>query len=309
MYKGERNEEGEPHGRGCYYWADGRRYDGNFRYGVFEGFGVQQWKKPHKRKGARYEGEFLGGQRNGEGVHVEPDRTIITEDGPILVQRSLRYEGQWVGDSEHGEGVVEYGDGVRFEGAWVCGKKHGMGREAYPDGSSYEGDWVEGERHGQGRMTWPDGTYYSGGWVEDRRTEAGVYVNVDGTSVTPPTPMRDFEYKGQRDHMGQPHGKGEATFPDGSSYDGEWRNGIKHGRGVHATSTGKYNGGWRMGVHHGHGVYKSAERTSYDGQWVNGVKHGNMTITHADGRKYQLVIEDPSVDLEAFPTATRVEDL
>ena len=126
MYKGERNEEGEPHGRGCYYWADGRRYDGNFRYGVFEGFGVQQWKKPHKRKGARYEGEFLGGQRNGEGVHVEPDRTIITEDGPILAQRSLRYEGQWVGDTCDANpclGINTPGDAAVYV-AGMCG--HGQ---------------------------------------------------------------------------------------------------------------------------------------------------------------------------------------
>ena len=49
MYKGERNDEGEPHGQGSFYWSDGRRYDGSLREGVFHGHGVMTWSAPHPR--------------------------------------------------------------------------------------------------------------------------------------------------------------------------------------------------------------------------------------------------------------------
>ena len=83
MYKGERNDEGEPHGQGSFYWSDGRRYDGSLREGVFHGHGVMTWSAPHPRAGAKYEGEFRDGKRNGEGVSVDPDRVRITDDALV----------------------------------------------------------------------------------------------------------------------------------------------------------------------------------------------------------------------------------
>jgi prepilin-type processing-associated H-X9-DG protein len=38
-------------------------------------------------------------------------------------------------------------------------------------------------------------------------------------------------YEGERDQMGRRHGKGNFFFADGSSYNGEWREGLRHGVG------------------------------------------------------------------------------
>jgi hypothetical protein len=47
------------------------------------------------------------------------------------------------------------------------------------------------------------------------------------------------------------------TYEDGSKYEGEWKNGKQHGRGVYYRSNGTiaYEGDFKNGKMHGYGVY------------------------------------------------------
>ena len=45
-------------------------------------------------------------------------------------------------------------------------------------------------------------------------------------------------------------------YPDGSKYVGQWKEGMKNGRGVYDYANGdKYEGGWLDDAKHGNGVY------------------------------------------------------
>ena len=39
-------------------------------------------------------------------------------------------------------------------------------------------------------------------------------------------------YQGEKDHKGQRDGVGRCTWDDGSYYEGEWKEGLRHGLGV-----------------------------------------------------------------------------
>ena len=62
------------------------------------------------------------------------------------------------------------------------------------------------------------------------------------------------------------------TGANGGSYDGDWVEGKKHGRGVRTYWDGdSYDGDWVEGKQHGRGVYTYAlTGRSYDQDWVEG---------------------------------------
>ena len=67
-----------------------------------------------------------------------------------------------------------------------------------------------------------------------------------------------------------------VLFDDGSSYSGEWRNGIINGRGVFLWSNGdRFEGEWKDGKQHGQGTFASADGSVYYGGWKDGRKDGD----------------------------------
>lgn len=106
--------------------------------------------------------------------------------------------------------------------------------------------------------------------------------------------------------------EGVETYPDGSAYRGQMREGLRHGRGTWEHSAGFFSGNWRDDQFCGHGVQMYADgrrysgqfskgqyhgdgvmewisdhgRMSYVGQYVNGLKSGEGKFSWADGRSY-----------------------
>mmetsp|Transcript_19622 Transcript_19622/g.14338 ORF Transcript_19622/g.14338 Transcript_19622/m.14338 type:complete len:85 (+) Transcript_19622:293-547(+) len=55
-----------------------------------------------------------------------------------------------------------------------------------------------------------------------------------------------WDYNGDLDEAGRPHGLGKCIWPDGSFYEGEWKEGKKDGFGVLSRKSGYYyKGYWR----------------------------------------------------------------
>jgi hypothetical protein len=70
-------------------------------------------------------------------------------------------------------------------------------------------------------------------------------------------------------------GAGCYCWPDGSVYEGEWRGGRRHGRGVmRGPDGGTYAGEWADGRKHGDGKYKWASGAEYEGRFMEGMKEG-----------------------------------
>lgn len=57
------------------------------------------------------------------------------------------------------------------------------------------------------------------------------------------------------------HGKGKTKWPDGKSYEGDYKNDKKDG----------------------YGTFRFLDHTWYQGEWANGRQHGKGTLFNAEG--------------------------
>ena len=74
---------------------------------------------------------------------------------------------------------------------------------------------------------------------------------------------------------------------DGDTYEGEWKNNIRHGKGTYTFANGiKYVGNYKDGKRHGQGTYTFANGEKYVGNFKDDKKHGQGTFTWPDGDKY-----------------------
>ena len=77
----------------------------------------------------------------------------------------------------------------------------------------------------------------------------------------------------------------KQTLDDGSYYEGNFKDGLRHGKGkVTWTNGDLYMGNWKRGFRHGKGKYIWEEGESYDGEWKEGLQNGQgkSTLTNGD---------------------------
>ena len=91
-------------GKGCYKWADGRVYDGDWKENQMHGKGKFTWKD-----GREYVGEFIKDKKEGHGVFKWPDGRV--------------YDGTWLDAKQHGTGVFTSAEGEVKTGEWLNGKR------------------------------------------------------------------------------------------------------------------------------------------------------------------------------------------
>jgi hypothetical protein len=152
----------------------------------------------------------------------------------------------------HGKGRLEYAAGRWYEGEWKHGRWTGQGRLSNGDGDLYEGELRNDHKHGKGTMRFADGRVFVGEYVNGQMTE------------------------------------GKMIYQDGSTYEGGWADGMRHGRGKCVfTDESIYEGEFREGEFHGHGKMTWSDGGWYEGEWWNGEMHGqgkeirpNGTLRH-----------------------------
>lgn len=81
------------------------------------------------------------------------------------------------------------------------------------------------------------------------------------------------------------HGKGKTKGKD--SYEGEFKQGKKHGRGSYTWAVGaKYEGNWVNDKMTGEGLFIGADGYKYEGNWLDNAQHGQGTGTSLNGVTY-----------------------
>eukprot|EP00966_Prymnesium_polylepis_P316064 7302838-Prymnesium_polylepis.2 len=82
-------------------------------------------------------------------------------------------------------------------------------------------------------------------------------------------------------------GAGKIYYVCGDVYEGEWRDGMYHGRGKYYSQRkggDEYEGEWRADKPHGHGRYFWRETGDvYEGGWVHGLREGKGREVDASG--------------------------
>jgi len=79
-------------GQGTFTWANGSKYDGEWKDGKTHGQGTYLWAS-----GGKYVGEFKNGKRHGQGTYTGTNGEI--------------YVGEWKKSKRHGRGTYTYVDG------------------------------------------------------------------------------------------------------------------------------------------------------------------------------------------------------
>ena len=75
----------------------------------------------------------------------------------------------------------------------------------------------------------------------------------------------------------------------GSSYEGHWQNGKRHGLGVESRGKWLYRGEWTQGFKGRYGVRQATIHCAkYEGTWANGLQDGYGSETYADSGTYQV---------------------
>lgn len=108
---------------------------------------------------------------------------------------------------------------MKYEGDFNMGQKTGFGKYTY-QGNTYEGHFLDGQFHGEG-------VYID---AKNKRTLEGTFKNnnlVKGKMISPDGSFYEGEYKN-----GMKNGSGVVTYPNGQVYVGTFENDKKHGLGT-----------------------------------------------------------------------------
>jgi hypothetical protein len=93
---------------------------------------------------------------------------------------------------------------------------------------------------------------------------------------------------------------GDAEYPNGSKYSGQWRKGRWHGDGTlsHTAIGTLYEGQFVDGKKHGHGEQTFQSGQAYKGQWQCGTWHGRGAITgsHYSPFQYRGCFQNGRID-------------
>lgn len=204
--------------RRWYRFRSQATYDGEWLGGVRDGVGRQVWPN-----GAEYMGQWQRGRASGRGYMKHADGDT--------------YCGEWQEGRAHGQGVYAFHLGPAvYEGRFKRDLRDGSGVERWMDGSVYAGEYRAGAKHGVGEQRWPDGTTYDGTWISNEIHGYGRYTLRSGAT-----------YEGQW-QSSVIHGIGKYTWPSGKVYEGQYSHDVKQGFGVLCLQSGKRQPGfWDRG--------------------------------------------------------------
>ena len=77
------------------------------------------------------------------------------------------YQGEWLGGFRDGQGKQTWPDGASYEGQWKDNRAYGHGKFIHIDGDVYFGNWVNDKANGEGTYTHVNGAKYNGTWKDD----------------------------------------------------------------------------------------------------------------------------------------------
>ena len=217
------------------------------------------------------------------------------------------------GGRGEGFGRRSFTCGQYFEGRWKNEEQEGPGKLTTDAGSAYDGEWSNGMMHGQGKVR----AAPREGSSQPPRSNPCV-----GPLAPPPNTMNEGPMHGsERDanplcasRLGvracvracvcrpvsaracrrrlaahsPPLCRTQYTWASGSTYDGQWKENMKHGKGKLTLKNAWYDGEWKKNTKHGWGVYQVTETTPfgilrYEGEWDHDARTGKGIATGVDG--------------------------
>jgi hypothetical protein len=129
-------------------------------------------------------------------------------------------------------------------------------------------------RHGKGTFKFANGDEYEGDWTKNEQTGNGIlrskYAAAEGG------PELTSSYKGEFKE-GLFHGKGIFDVEDGFHYEGEFAFGFREGQGLLKVPVNDVK----------HEYFKDVGFEIYEGTFKNDLLNGYAKVTYADGIRYE----------------------
>ncbi|KAL3693833.1 hypothetical protein R1sor_007484 [Riccia sorocarpa] len=267
-YEGEADEDSMPDGVGCANLGGGVRYYGSFKKGLLHGTGRLEWGN-----GCSFEGTFYCNRLLGRGVYS------WSEGGS--------YTGQIYDGIPHGQGKIEGPGGFVYQGRWDHGRRHGPGRMVYGKVATHEGTWKNDRKDGDGKLVFATGSSYDGTWRDGKRHGKGKQVQRIIRS-------KEKSAKGAIASNALARG-GRPDTVYAHCYEGEWLEGLPDGSGrsewlwdskskVDSILINSYVGQYKRGMRHGKGVFYYASGALFIGNWQENMKAGLGVLIYEIGK-------------------------
>lgn len=287
-----------------------RKYTGHFLAGCFDGQGELKTSD-----GLTYTGSWFGGRRHGDGTQVLSE-SKSREDG------YTSYAGQWLEDCRHGQGSLKLGaDGcITYQGFFNKDAREGHGKLLLNGELLYNGNWAcnafytlaekpawlllaeTADRQGQ-----QNGTIYFG-----QLTPTGQRHGIG--SLYSWTAREDPEFW-QCVEEGTVFSEHPRSFHSLRHllYHGQWHHNLEHGEGFqHIVGRGTYEGQFVQGRRHGKGIFATDDKQlMYSpapgsiGNWEDDQMHGIAIVEDCEVVHSNLIFDRGSCTLKldiTFPS-------
>ena len=156
-------------------------------------------------------------------------------------------------------------------------QKEGFGTDILPNGAKYKGYWNGDTIDKYGTFIDSKGNYYKGG-INKATAEGEGVLEIQGKCKLTGTFHNDV-LEGQGE---------EIDYIHGTTYKGDFVNGVKEGKGVLTFSDGtQYTGDFHDGMFEGHGRLVYADGREYEGEFKSNKMNGEGEFKWKDGKKYK----------------------
>ena len=229
----------------------------------YTGIGIiTEEKKDGERK---YIGDYVDGKEHGTG-------TYTSKNG------RHKYTGEFNEDIAEGIGIKLYQHGGKYCGNFKNNKRNGLGYWKLPTGAVFIGNYKNHYPKGFGMMITWEGLKFIGhvnsSWNADVCSNGilqGTWYDQEDNEID--ITKLGYEYNGNK-------------------YEGEWKDGKKHGQGTYTWSNGDvYEGEWKDNNPNGQGTLTFPDGTTYEGEFKENKplniteydKYGNITGRYVNG--------------------------
>jgi len=166
---------------------------------------------------------------------------------------------------------------------------HGFGTKTFLDGGKYHGNFSYDHFNGWGHYSSFNGDYYKGDYTNDVPNGTGESYQASSQR----TYVGSFRM-GVEDGFAVITKRDYAINGGTKRYEGEVRNGKRHGRGkLWVTQldgqTAWFEGTWSYDLLNGYGKQISTNGRCFDGIFVNGFLEGQGTCQAEDGKTYTVI--------------------
>ncbi len=220
-------------------------------------------------------------------------------------EKEGHYEGNIKSGKRHGNGKIKYSNGDIYEGNWIDDKKEGKGVYTTKDKIVYKGVWQNDKRNGEFTITYPGVGTYKGMCKNDKNIEKWTLTKENNETINVKVQDGKFVELNSNDAKTTKKDTNNKTNNqdtiNGNTYAGDWKdegyyegdikNGKRHGMGVFVYKTGAtYNGQWQEDSLCGLGTLVYPNKTTLNGKWYT--KHGDLkwfegTVKYRTGNRYE----------------------